>query len=295
MQISNSNIRLQILEDIPFLHVTNLADDVLSGTQTVPVASLELPALGQFYAYMGNHTGSNREVVPVSDTASLSFSGVLKYAHKKYERVSISTVYKVAIYESDSADGTYSKISENEIDWAKPDGVGFEDLDFRTDYFYKIQYIEKNSAGVDQEIWSLDTLKPYQIEGGDRKDVYATIQEVIDETGVQYEGTDSKLVWGYIESAKNYINSYLEGLGNAVPLENPPDTIKFLVRTLASAYLLRKNGNREDYLQKKADVDETLKMIKDGSLVVTGLGQSPRVSYKFEYLDNPLRDISTKW
>jgi len=297
VSINNSNIRIRILEDIPYLCKTHLAQDVSAGLQTIQVFNLIELTDQTFYAYLGNQNGDNQEVVSFSGNLATSsvFSATLRYDHNKYEEIRISSVYKVALYESSTEDGTYTLIDSEEITLQDPNGVSFFDVDFDSEKFYKINYIEKDSLDADQEIWDINTVKSFQIEGGDKKNVYATIQEVIDESGQQYENYKSKTVWGYINSAKNRIDSVLFGVGVVVPMLNPPEQIKYLTRLLASVYLLRANGNFDLANEKERYVENMLMSIKKGEIEIIGATGSSSISYNFPDYEDRLARFDKQW
>ena len=297
--IASSSIRLRILEDIPYLEKTNLEQDVSAGTQIVQVFSfLSFPCLS-FYSFICNGNGDNDEVVEFSGGSATSntFTGTLRFDHLKYEKVEISSVYKARVYECSTSDGTFTALTNGEVDLTSlnPDGSTFFDVDLDTDKYYKINYIEKNADGNDVEIWDIDTIKPFQIEGGDRKDAYATIQEVIDEAGQQYDNYDSKTVWGYIEAAKNRIDSALQGVGVSVPMTNPPAQVKYLTRLLASVYLMRANGDFDGADAKEKYANQMLSDIQDGTIIIPGTSAQKTISYHFRDYDDRLADLDREF
>lgn len=295
--ITSSNIRIRILEDIPYLDKTNLAQDISAGTQSVQVFNLLSLPSQTFFAFIGNGNGDNDEVVEFSGGSATSntFEGTLRFDHKKYEVVQVSSVYKVRLYECSTSNGTFVVVTNGEVNLTtqNPDGTTFFDVDLDTEKYYKINYIEKNADDTDVEIWDIDTIKPFQIEGGDRKDVYATIQEVIDEAGQQYDNYDSKTIWGYIEAAKNRIDTALQGVGVAVPMTNPPAQIKYLTRLLAGIYL--RNANGEDTDKQIEYAESLLDKIKDGDIVIPGTSAQKTVSYHFRDYEDRLADLDKKY
>jgi hypothetical protein len=302
--ISDAITKLRYLDDLPYLHFTRLSQNVVKG-EDVAIELQNLPKLliqpGRYFAFIGDETSGRAELVAFEHSSIVNdrvITATVKYNHLANEPVKITKVYKAALYQADTEDGTYTLVSSSTLDHLQPGGLFFPIDTLDQSKFFKIIWTGRFS-GSDQDISTLDETSAFQIKNLGIFNYYdADVESVTAVAGKQYANVHPKRVWECVSLARGVVESSLKFAGYEVPLNPATEEVKSWVKNLAAAHLCRIEGDLDGYHRLGMYILDVLKMVRDGEYLLaspsslsssSGLDSSPKAD------DIRFAKISQKW
>jgi hypothetical protein len=265
--------------------VLDLAADANAGQNQATFINVEGIASNDWIVFSPNT--EKAEIVQVQSISgqTITFTGNLVLNHKNHETVKKLFGNQIQVWRGPNVDGTIPNDSTFVVLGSpitiQPDQpyTQVTDAAASSDWWYKFTY-HNPTSGADTDLSEAEAVR-----GGGYGDL-CSIQDIIDESGLNDVHTDPSLLAGYRAESQSEVNGGLASAGYLIPLQTAtgalftPANVTGITKRLAAGFALSRNygtvkpGNAKNGLEKRDEARQAIAMIQlNDVLLLDSTGQ----------------------